>query len=47
MQAGRAVAAGAPEDVLRIEHLAAVYGIKARYVVVDGVPVVLPLDVLP
>ena len=47
MQAGRAVAAGAPEDVLRIEHLAAVYGIKARSVVVDGVPVVLPLDVLP
>jgi iron complex transport system ATP-binding protein len=47
MQAGRAVAAGAPEDVLRIEHLASVYGIKARYVVVDGVPVVLPLDVLP
>lgn len=47
MQAGRAVTAGAPEDVLRIEHLAAVYGIKARYAVIDGVPVVLPLDVLP
>jgi iron complex transport system ATP-binding protein len=47
MQAGRAVTAGTPEDVLRIEHLAAVYGIKARYAVIDGVPVVLPLDVLP
>jgi iron complex transport system ATP-binding protein len=47
MQAGRAVAAGTPEDVLRIEHLAAVYGIKARYALVEGVPVVLPLEVLP
>ena len=47
MQAGRLVAAGAPEDVLTPEHLAAVYGIKARYVQVEGVPVVLPLEVLP
>jgi iron complex transport system ATP-binding protein len=47
MQAGRAVAAGAPEDVLAREHLAAVYGIEARYVLVEGVPVVLPLEVLP
>ena len=47
MQAGRAVAAGAPEDVLTREHLAAVYGIEARYVLVEGVPVVLPLEVLP
>jgi iron complex transport system ATP-binding protein len=47
MQAGRVVAAGAPEDVLRIEHLASVYGIRARYAVVDGVPIVLALDVLP
>ena len=28
---GRAVAAGAPQDVLTPEHLAAVYGITARY----------------
>jgi iron complex transport system ATP-binding protein len=47
MQAGRVVAAGMPEDVLRIEHLAAVYGIRARYAMVEGVPVVLALDVLP
>src|SRR5204862_2848533 len=47
MQAGRTVAAGAPGDVLAREHLAAVYGIEARYVLVEGVPVVLPLDVLP
>jgi len=47
MQAGRAVAAGAPEDVLTREHLAAVYGIEARYALVEGVPVVLPLGVLP
>jgi iron complex transport system ATP-binding protein len=47
MQAGRTVAAGTPEDVLTLERLAAVYGIKARYAVVEGVPVVLPLAVLP
>jgi iron complex transport system ATP-binding protein len=47
MQAGRVVAAGAPEDVLKIEHLAAVYGIKARYATIDGVPFVLATDVLP
>ena len=44
---GRAIAAGAPTDVLTPEHLAAAYGITARYHVLDGVPVVLPLDVLP
>jgi iron complex transport system ATP-binding protein len=44
---GRTVAAGAPQDVLSPEHLAAVYGITARYHMLDGVPVVLPLDVLP
>lgn len=47
MHGGRAVAAGAPQDVLTVEHLAAVYGIKARYQLVDGVPVVLATDVLP
>ena len=47
MQAGRSVAAGAPEDVLKSEHLAAVYGIDARYARIDGVPVVLVADVLP
>jgi iron complex transport system ATP-binding protein len=44
---GRAVAAGRPQEVLSAEHLAAVYGITARYHTLDGVPVVLPLDVLP
>ena len=44
---GRAIAAGAPRDVLTPEHLAAAYGIRARYQSLDGVPVVLPIDVLP
>jgi iron complex transport system ATP-binding protein len=47
MRAGRVLASGAPEDVLAPEHLASAYGIKARYARIDGVPVVLPLDVLP
>jgi iron complex transport system ATP-binding protein len=47
MQAGRCIAAGRPEEVLEREHLAAAYGIDARYAVVDGVPVVLMADVLP
>ncbi|TMJ78129.1 MAG: ABC transporter ATP-binding protein [Alphaproteobacteria bacterium] len=47
MQAGRTIAAGAPEDVLKSEHLAAVYGINARYATIEGVPVVLVADVLP
>jgi iron complex transport system ATP-binding protein len=47
VHAGRAVAAGAPADVLTPEHLAAVYGITARYHTFEGVPVVLPVDVLP
>jgi ABC-type cobalamin transport system ATPase subunit len=38
---------GAPEEVLKIEHLAAVYGIKARYATIEGVPFVLATDVLP
>ena len=44
---GRTFAAGAPIDVLTPEHLAAVYGVSARYHMLDGIPVVLPLDVLP
>jgi iron complex transport system ATP-binding protein len=47
MQEGRTFASGAPADVLTREHLAAVYGIDARYQIVDGIPVVLPLGVLP
>lgn len=47
VQGGRTVASGAPPEVLTIEHLAAVYGIRARYATLDGVPVVLPLDLLP
>ena len=47
MQAGRSIAAGAPEEVLKSEHLAAVYGINARYARIDGVPVVLVADMLP
>ena len=44
---GRAIAAGAPQDVLTAEHLATAYGITARYHTLDGVPVVVPVDVLP
>jgi iron complex transport system ATP-binding protein len=47
LHAGRTLAAGAPQDVLSPEHLAAAYGIEARYRSFDGVPVVLPIDVLP
>jgi iron complex transport system ATP-binding protein len=47
MHQGRTVASGSPEDVLTGEHLAAVYGIKARYATLDGVPIVLATDVLP
>ncbi|MBO0766933.1 MAG: ABC transporter ATP-binding protein, partial [Hyphomicrobiaceae bacterium] len=44
---GRTLAAGAPPGVLRPEQLAAAYGIRARFQAIDGVPVVLALDVLP
>jgi len=33
--------------VLTVEHLATAYRIKARYQLIDGVPVVLATDVLP
>ena len=44
---GRTLASGTPQEVLTPEHLAAAYGITARYATLDGVPVVLPIDVLP
>jgi iron complex transport system ATP-binding protein len=47
VQEGVAVAAGRPVDVLTPAHLAASYGIDARYHIVDGIPVVLPVSVLP
>jgi iron complex transport system ATP-binding protein len=47
MHRGRMVASGSPADVLTKEHLAAVYGISARYATLDGVPIVLATDVLP
>jgi iron complex transport system ATP-binding protein len=47
MHRGRAVVAGAPAEVLADEHLAAVYGIRARYATLDGVPIVLATGVLP
>jgi iron complex transport system ATP-binding protein len=47
LHAGRTLASGTPKDVLSPEHLAAAYGIKARFQAFDGVPVVLPIDVLP
>jgi iron complex transport system ATP-binding protein len=47
MHGGRVAAAGTPRDVLTSEHLAAVYGVRARHIEIDGVSVVLPLEVLP
>ena len=47
MQSGRSVAAGAAEEVLTREHLAAVYRIAAQYTRIDSIPVVLVADVLP
>jgi iron complex transport system ATP-binding protein len=47
MHDGRVVAAGAPRDVLTVEHLAAVYRVDARYAEIDGVPIVLPHNLLP
>jgi iron complex transport system ATP-binding protein len=47
MHQGRAIVAGTPQEVLTNEHLAAVYGIRARYATLDGVPIVLASDVLP
>ena len=47
MHEGRVVAAGTPQDVLTVEHLAAVYRIDARVATLDGVPVVLPRALLP
>jgi iron complex transport system ATP-binding protein len=44
---GRTLAAGPPQDVLTPQHLATAYGIAARYHAIEGVPVVLPIDVLP
>jgi len=47
VHAGRALAAGPPEEVLTPPQLAAAYGIAAEYRTIDGLPVVLPFDVLP
>jgi iron complex transport system ATP-binding protein len=47
IDAGRTIASGAPQDVLTNEHLAAVYGIDARYRAIDGVPVVVAMRELP
>ena len=47
MHEGRVVTAGTPQDVLTVEHLAAVYRIDARVATLDGVPVVLPRALLP
>jgi iron complex transport system ATP-binding protein len=44
---GHVLAAGRPQDVLSPQHLAAAYGISAHVHAIDGVPVVLPVGVLP
>jgi iron complex transport system ATP-binding protein len=47
LHGGRTLAAGAPKDVLTKVHLATAYGIEARHHVIEGIPVVLPVGVLP
>ena len=47
MHGGRVMATGTPQDVLTAQHLAAVYRIDARYATLDGVPIVLPVGLLP
>jgi iron complex transport system ATP-binding protein len=47
LKAGRGLAAGAPADVLRREHLAQAYGIRAEYRTIDGIATVLSRDGLP
>ena len=47
LNAGHSIAAGAARDVLTVANLAAAYGIDGRYVMIDGLPVVLARDVLP
>jgi iron complex transport system ATP-binding protein len=44
---GRSAAAGAAQDVLSSERLAAVYGVRGRLTTIDGLPVVLAQGVLP
>ena len=46
LSAGRLAAVGPPAAVLTPERLASVYGITARTLDVDGVPIVLPIGVL-
>jgi iron complex transport system ATP-binding protein len=44
---GRTLATGRPQEVLIPQHLATAYGIAAHVHDIDGVPVVVPIDVLP
>lgn len=44
---GRTLAAGPPDAVLSSERLAAVYGIEARLVRIDGLPLVVTASELP
>jgi iron complex transport system ATP-binding protein len=44
---GRSVASGVPQEVLDSARLAAVYGIRGRLTMLDGLPVVLAQGLLP
>jgi iron complex transport system ATP-binding protein len=44
---GKVIAQGAIDDVLSTDRLAAIYGIRARWITVDGVPVIVPLSASP
>lgn len=46
MQSGRIVADGRADDVLTTANLAAVYGITVATIVIDGVRIVVPRDVV-
>jgi iron complex transport system ATP-binding protein len=45
MKQGRIAVTGKPADALSAQHLAEVYGISAKTVVVDGVPAIVPIGV--
>jgi len=47
LHAGRVAAAGPPAEVLTEARLAAIYGVRARLAQLDGVPVVVPIELLP
>lgn len=43
---GRVLAAGAPHEVMAAQHMARAFGVSMGYGSMDGVPIVMPLQVL-